>query len=604
MLRWVSFDGVEIVRAIYGAVRDTDWGTLEPRFTRYDVSQDGARFHARFEAVHARDEIDFAWQGEIDVEARRIRFAMDGEARTAFFTNRVGLCVLHPDTMAGAPIRLRTPWGEVRGRIPVEIAAVTPFTNIEALEFAIPGTGEVSVTFSGDLFEMEDQRNWTDASFKTFSTPLSLPAPRFVEAGTEIHQEVVVEITPARRRRSPRARPTAIAVGRPVSGMPAIGTCASPPGSRASADIVARTRTLGLSHVRVFATLPDDLSSPALSEQLAEAQANELPIELEIRATPDGEGVGSVIGLICKRGLALARILVFDRRTFITTSAQLQAAGSAIRSLGLSTPIGGGSCADFAELNQRRPPMDRMDFVAYRVTPQVHASDDASIMENIAGQSATVRSAKALAGGRPIAVGPVTLRGLFNPVASDPARVSPSDFAETVDPRLATLFGAAWTVGTLAALSTAGARAITIHRIAGAGGLQPERADLVSGGESRTPVAYPAIHVLEALASTGRPLRRLHARGGTSSLAVLAVRSGLRTRILVANLTPGLHQVTLRVPSVAVAVSMLDDRAMSDAQKGFRGVRDISRHTAAGDNSLTIELRPYAVAQIDHLDRD
>ena len=31
--------------------------------------------------------------------------------------------------------------------------------------------------FNGETFEMEDQRNWTDASFKTYCTPLSLPYP-------------------------------------------------------------------------------------------------------------------------------------------------------------------------------------------------------------------------------------------------------------------------------------------------------------------------------------------------------------------------------------------------------------------------------------------
>ena len=42
--------------------------------------------------------------------------------------------------------------------------------------------------FEGDLFEMEDQRNWTDASFKTYSTPISLGWPHRAQAGQEIRQ--------------------------------------------------------------------------------------------------------------------------------------------------------------------------------------------------------------------------------------------------------------------------------------------------------------------------------------------------------------------------------------------------------------------------------
>ena len=32
--------------------------------------------------------------------------------------------------------------------------------------------------FEGELFELEDQRNWTDASFKTYPTPVALSDPR------------------------------------------------------------------------------------------------------------------------------------------------------------------------------------------------------------------------------------------------------------------------------------------------------------------------------------------------------------------------------------------------------------------------------------------
>ena len=39
---------------------------------------------------------------------------------------------------------------------------------------------------AGDVFEIEDQRNWTDGSFKTYSTPLSLPFPVPVEAWTRM----------------------------------------------------------------------------------------------------------------------------------------------------------------------------------------------------------------------------------------------------------------------------------------------------------------------------------------------------------------------------------------------------------------------------------
>ena len=70
--------------------------------------------------------------------------------------------------------------------------------------------------FAGDLFEMEDQRNWTDGSFKIYGTPLSLPFPVEIRAGDRVRQRVTMSLEgtaahasekpPARRPRSWRGR--------------------------------------------------------------------------------------------------------------------------------------------------------------------------------------------------------------------------------------------------------------------------------------------------------------------------------------------------------------------------------------------------------------
>ena len=59
--------------------------------------------------------------------------------------------------------------------------------------------------FEGDLFEMEDQRNWTDGSFKTYSTPLALLLAEGGEPGQAIRQRVMMRRCPARRGSGPTA---------------------------------------------------------------------------------------------------------------------------------------------------------------------------------------------------------------------------------------------------------------------------------------------------------------------------------------------------------------------------------------------------------------
>ena len=53
----------------------------------------------------------------------------------------------------------------------------------------VPGL-RVTCKMIGDTFEMEDQRNWTDASYKTYVRPLALPHPYSLPAGETLRQSV------------------------------------------------------------------------------------------------------------------------------------------------------------------------------------------------------------------------------------------------------------------------------------------------------------------------------------------------------------------------------------------------------------------------------
>src|SRR3546814_4656990 len=57
------------------------------------------------------------------------------------------------------------------------------------------GSLSVDIRFEGDVFEMEDQRNWSDASFKTYCRPLALPRPFVLERGQSVDQSIVIRIS-------------------------------------------------------------------------------------------------------------------------------------------------------------------------------------------------------------------------------------------------------------------------------------------------------------------------------------------------------------------------------------------------------------------------
>ena len=100
---------------------------------------------------------------------------------------------------------------------------------------------------------MEDQRNWTDASLKTYSTPLELPFPVKLAAGEQIRQRAVLTLV-EQGVISVAEEPTvkvAIVPGSQTKRVPKIGLCVTPDALPYSAMDRERLAHLRLNHLRV-----------------------------------------------------------------------------------------------------------------------------------------------------------------------------------------------------------------------------------------------------------------------------------------------------------------------------------------------------------------
>jgi hypothetical protein len=163
-LRRIRAGPHELVRGVYAAVRDENWGTVEPSFSRYELEADSSTFRLRFTAEHRRDEIDFAWDGEyVGEPSGRIVFRLDGACHTSFRKNRIGFCVLLPPELAGTTYVRQTPGGPVEERFPEGISPRRDISDIQSLHYAAGPVG-VELRFEGDLFDRVGLRNWAVAS--------------------------------------------------------------------------------------------------------------------------------------------------------------------------------------------------------------------------------------------------------------------------------------------------------------------------------------------------------------------------------------------------------------------------------------------------------
>ncbi len=153
-----------------------------------------------------------------------------------------------------------------------------------------------------------------------------------------------------------------------------------------------------------------------------------------------------------------------------TPATLLHEVTSPIRQAFPNAQIGAGTNAFFVAINRQTPPLETVDFLSYAISPQAHAVDNLTLMENTTAQPDTVRDARHWTPN--VHVSPVTLRPRFNPDATgndtDPAN---NQMPFSTDARQMSLFGAAWTLASLKGLIQAGAHSVTYYETVGEEGI-------------------------------------------------------------------------------------------------------------------------------------
>ncbi|CAN5913305.1 hypothetical protein BH24BAC1_BH24BAC1_38900 [soil metagenome] len=257
-LRYLKLGQQEVVRMIYSAVRDHNWDTVAPRILHETIEAGEQAFRVELEVEYRQGDIHFRARYRIvGEETGKVRYEMAGEALSSFRKNRLGFCVLHPVTgYAGRPCTiLEDGGGEVAGAFPEHISPHQPFRDIRAMRWPVGEGAVATLRFEGDLFETEDQRNWTDASYKTYCTPLDRPFPVEVRQGEQISQAVELTVEGELRQEKTGPAPGSAAVFRiDFSGarrLPLLGVGRSSEVAELQEEDVLKLRDLGFHHYRV-----------------------------------------------------------------------------------------------------------------------------------------------------------------------------------------------------------------------------------------------------------------------------------------------------------------------------------------------------------------
>lgn len=461
-LRRIRYGDTELIRMIYSAVRDQNWTTLPYDISDERVETNGRSFKISYTATY-RHQNEPVYRAKFGLEGTpddMIVVSMEGEALAGFERNRIGLCVLHPQQLKGSDVEVTRPDSKVVRTVFSKL--VSPhqvLMDVRAMKYNV-GSREVSIAFEGDVFETEDQRNWMDASYKTYSTPLAVPFPVAVKTGDKVFNKVSIKVA-----ESHVTQPPAGVTNTPQKvAFPAIGyekNYHRP----LDEDEIRRLKTIPFDHYRVEL----DLDSGAWESRLAEAakEAREIGPKLELIVLLNGEDevtARRVTESIKMVSDVVSHVLPLRKGTKATPLNLQRVFYPMVKETLPGVLVGYGSDAYFTEVNRQRPQSELFDFISFPSHPQAHANDTRTIIENLGTGPdiiATVRSFT----DKPIFVSPLTLGSRKNPAA----RKAGTSVESPADPRQHTWFGLGWTL--LCLHSFGGVERITMYQTTGERGI-------------------------------------------------------------------------------------------------------------------------------------
>ncbi len=490
-VRYIRYGDREILRMIYVALRDENWGTHPLRIYDEVVDAGHETFSIQYKAdSHSDDTTLIRWSATIQGSSTgEITFTIDGEVVADHRKNRAGFCILHPlrETIR-QPVIIRHDDGTTTEHtFPEYIAPEDPFVDIVHMKWRIDSHW-YSLAFSGDVFETEDQRNWSDASFKTFCTPLSKPFPVELRKGERINQVITFKPEQPLEKVFSSEVIEITTTSKEVT-LPAIGIGSSP-SEGFTEDILKALRTIRLDHYRVDVDLSNIEWQDSFTNDVLISERLALPLEIVMHLPQDPRDVlDDFLKLFDKERVPVRKITLLSKRELTTREHHLEFI-PLLKSMFPTAAVGAGTDFNFTELNRDRFPVSSADFVTFGLDPQEHASDDMTIIENLEAQYYGVISARNIYE-TAVHVSPVLLKRKFNPYATNPAAFHIPEEDRT-EPRQKTPFCATWTLGSIKQMVSAQAGCVTYFQAVGPHGV------ISNEGEE-----YPVFRALKLLRETG-----------------------------------------------------------------------------------------------------
>ena len=566
-VRNIRYKNSLIIDQLYALIRPLDWSTLksDQHIDQIEIIDGICNIKitdSYFNTLISHTLITLGLENTFTVDHEL-------EAKAEYSVNRWGVCFcLNTHDWMGAKVVSSA--GEFQ--LPVDIApqrvvdgvtlGIFPAANEMELQAADGRT--LLARSTGKILEAEDQRNWTDNTYKIYSGSLAEPLPFITSEGSSWSQSISFEVGPSNRQSDNDSK---ISVTE-IKSLPSIGLQFNESSLLAVDDLDKAFILLDIDHVRINEESLD-------AQKISAATKNGLVVEAALFSENGLPEIHQDISELNSLIPAGSRILVHRQGRAIVDSTALPKNNS----LSVFIP---GTDAYLVDLHRNNYAFD--ESVSYSMVPTVNTSDLESIFKSLQTQSESVRFAKEKLAPQ-VFISPITFSTRGNPETGHAKALRSECSDPEIALRIRTIEGAAWTLGSIFALAESGANSGTWHELFGHFGIIYQQDGAVKFS--------PVFHALAALTAHHAHELTIARAADNSWVAFENRESG---RMLVASLRPWAQELS---PRVLFGYQFIQSLRVEDGERASQ-IMDwwsyIEKYPIIQDIPLT--LSPFEVALI------
>ena len=471
-LRNIKYNNIEILKLISFLVRDKNWNNYSPEIIKTSSYNKDQQLHFEFDLKYG-DVEQLEVKLLLSIGSNSVKLIANGKFLTDFWTNRIGFNLLLPlDGVVNQQVIVsKSDQTTETLKYPLIIQPDQPMVKFNNLSYEMFDSIALNIRFDGIHFEMEDQRNWGDASYKIYSGSLLDPFPYKENKNSAFHQEIEITVREKNNSLETISNQNIIPLNiQEEYTMPKIG-------------IKVDNETNGIDVVNV-----DFVYHLVDFERNTESKPNfnNLPIYL-VALIDHTKKVKDIVkdikDYILSNKISVDKILICPK--IYLNSFQPAGEWPSVPKLEdyykeakIQLPdvhIFSGMVTNFTELNRKKPD-GKFDGINFSFTPIVHDASDYGVLDTPNSLKYILHSVNNFSKDTPIHIGPMTLGMHFNPYGEklaaniDQVRLEMTDF----DPRHDSLIGLNWTIAVFAETLSKNTKFITIASLKGVHGILTE----------------------------------------------------------------------------------------------------------------------------------